>query len=52
MECDYLLECYVCPVDAALSGAVLGNIPAHLCEINKVLRKARQQLWEELENKE
>ncbi len=52
MECDDLLECYVCPVDAALSGAVLGNIPAHLCEINKVLRKARQQLWEELENKE
>lgn len=48
--CDDLLDCYVCPVDAALSGAVLGNIPAHLCEINKVLRKARQQLWKELEN--
>ena len=50
MECDDLLECYVCPVDAALSGAVLGNIPSHLCEINKVLRNAKLRLWEKLDH--
>jgi uncharacterized protein len=48
--CDELEECHICPVDAALSGAVIGNIPDHLCRVNRVLRKVGEELRQELES--
>ena len=51
MLCDEMEDCMVCPVDAAFSGAIMGNVPAHHCEINKIERRERRLFREELENK-
>jgi sulfatase maturation enzyme AslB (radical SAM superfamily) len=50
MLCDELEECMICPVDAAFSGAIMGNVPAHLCEINKIERRERELFRKELES--
>lgn len=50
MLCDEMEDCMICPVDAALSGAIMGNVPAHLCEINRIERKEREIFRKELEN--
>ena len=49
--CDELEECHVCPVDAALSGAVMGNIPDHLCRVNRTIRTVRDRFLKEIKEK-
>jgi sulfatase maturation enzyme AslB (radical SAM superfamily) len=47
-RCQELLECWVCPVNAAFSSSVLGEIPDWLCEINKIFIKEKKKFWENL----
>jgi sulfatase maturation enzyme AslB (radical SAM superfamily) len=49
MLCDDLESCVVCPMDAALSTAVIGQIPDWKCRMKKVIRHEKKLFWKELE---
>jgi sulfatase maturation enzyme AslB (radical SAM superfamily) len=45
MECFLCKECKncaVCPINAALSGAPIGQIPDHICEIKKIVIRGNE----------
>jgi len=46
--CDYLPECGICPIDAAFSGHPLGQVPAHLCEIKRILIDSKRRFRERI----
>jgi len=51
MECFLCKEhktCAVCPINAALSGGPIGQIPNHICEIQKIKRHAKEEFRKEL----
>jgi sulfatase maturation enzyme AslB (radical SAM superfamily) len=47
-RCLELEECWICPMNAALSSSILGKIPYWLCEINRIIRQVKKSFWEEL----
>ena len=46
--CSDLENCSVCPMVAALSGASIGEIPAYICEIQKIRRGELKKFREEI----
>jgi sulfatase maturation enzyme AslB (radical SAM superfamily) len=48
-SCKDIMDCVICPVDAALGGAILGKIPDWLCRIKKTLREERHLFLKQLE---
>lgn len=34
--CQYFEHCRVCPINAAFSGAEIGNIPDHICKLKRI----------------
>ncbi len=50
MLCPAMTECMVCPMEAALSGAVIGNVPDHVCRVKQIEKKERELFWKELES--
>lgn len=51
MECFLCKEhknCAVCPINAALSGVPIGQIPDHICEIQKIKRRVKEEFGKEL----
>ncbi len=47
--CAQLEKCMVCPVAAAFAGSVIGEIPAFVCEIQKIRIREKQKFWEEIQ---
>ncbi len=47
--CADLEVCQVCPINAALSGADIGEIPGWTCQITKIIRKEKKDFWQEVE---
>lgn len=45
--CEELESCAVCPINAALSGARLGEIPDHICKINKIKTREKKKFKKE-----
>lgn len=51
MECFLCKEhktCAVCPINAALAGVPIGQIPNHICEIQKIKRRTKEEFRKEL----
>jgi hypothetical protein len=51
MECFLCKEfknCAVCPINAALSSASIGQIPGHICEIHKIGMCEKENFRKEL----
>ncbi len=46
--CKEYKNCAVCPVNAALSGASIGQIPDHICEIQKIIIHEKENFRKEL----
>ena len=40
--CKKYKNCVVCPINAALSGASIGQIPDHICEIQKIVIREKE----------
>jgi len=40
--CKKYKNCAVCPINAALSGAPIGQIPNHICEIQKIVIREKE----------
>jgi hypothetical protein len=49
LVCSHLEDCSVCPAVAALSGASIGEIPPHMCTIQKIKMAERQKFWEKIQ---
>ena len=47
--CKEYKTCAVCPINAALSGASLGQIPPHICEIQKIRRREKEKFSEDIQ---
>ena len=47
--CKEFKNCAVCPINAAISGAPIGQIPAHLCEIQKIRRREKEKFSEDIQ---
>lgn len=45
--CSELENCSVCPISAAFSGNPLGEVPAYVCEIQKIKIKEKKKFREE-----
>jgi len=41
--CEYLLDCGICPMEAAFSGLPLGEVPSYLCRIQRIKSESRKQ---------
>ena len=50
MFCDEMMDCAVCPVDAALGSAFIGKIPDWVCRIRRISREERNRFHEELKS--
>ncbi len=48
--CKEHKACAVCPVNAALSGIPIGQIPNHICEIQKIIRRTKEEFRRELQS--
>lgn len=48
--CDDIRNCTICPMSAAYASGTLGKIPAWTCELHRIIRKARNNFWEEVQN--
>jgi sulfatase maturation enzyme AslB (radical SAM superfamily) len=46
--CKEYKNCAVCPINAALSGASLGQIPDHICAIQKIVIREKENFRKEL----
>ena len=46
--CKEYKNCVVCPINAALSGASLGQIPDHICAIQKIVIREKENFRKEL----
>lgn len=46
--CKEYKNCAVCPINAAFSGASIGQIPDHICEIQKVIIREKENFRKEL----
>jgi len=49
--CSNLEKCTVCPVAAAFTGSVIGEIPPFVCEIQKIRIREKQKFREEIHRK-
>lgn len=47
--CSNLEKCTVCPVAAAFTGSVIGEIPSFVCEIQKIRIREKQKFREEIQ---
>lgn len=43
--CEDLMECDVCPVDAAFTSGMIGKVPLWKCQAKKILRKEVKDFW-------
>ena len=43
--CSELESCTVCPVNAAFAGLPLGQVPEHICAVQKIRIKEREKFW-------
>jgi sulfatase maturation enzyme AslB (radical SAM superfamily) len=50
--CSNLEKCTVCPVAAAFTGSVIGEIPPFVCEIQKIRIREKQKFREEIRRKQ
>ncbi|UCC41741.1 MAG: hypothetical protein JSV96_05270 [Candidatus Aminicenantes bacterium] len=46
--CDKLENCGACPINAAFSGVRLGEIPSHICEIQKINIREKEKFKKEI----
>lgn len=47
--CKEFKNCAVCPINASLSGVPIGQIPEHICEIQKIKRREREKFREDIQ---
>lgn len=47
--CKEFKNCAVCPINAALSGAPIGQIPDHICEIQMIRRREKEKFSEDIQ---
>ncbi len=48
--CKEYKNCAVCPINAALSGTPIGQIPSHICEIQKIMTREKKLFREQRNN--
>jgi len=48
--CPDLKDCAVCPAEAAFSTNIIGMIPAHSCQLRKVIRRQVKEFWAAINN--
>lgn len=48
-KCENLMECGVCPIDAALTSSVIGKIPEWKCQSKKIFMKEKKLFWEAIQ---
>ena len=46
--CEELESCAVCPINAAFSGIRLGEVPDHICKIQKIIIREKEKFWKEI----
>jgi len=49
-QCDEMMDCAVCPVDAALGSSFIGKIPEWVCRIRRISREERNCFHEDLKS--
>ena len=47
--CGDILNCRVCPVNAAYTSSCLGEIPGWICSINRIMKRAREEFHQRIE---
>jgi sulfatase maturation enzyme AslB (radical SAM superfamily) len=48
--CEDLESCAVCPINAAFSGTPLGEVPDHICKIQKIIIREKKKLLSIIKN--
>ena len=48
--CKEYKNCAICPINAALSGTPIGQIPGHICEIQKIVTREKKLFREQRNN--
>jgi radical SAM protein with 4Fe4S-binding SPASM domain len=46
--CPYFEYCRICPINAALSGSEIGNIPEHICKLKRIEIDETNRFYKEL----
>jgi sulfatase maturation enzyme AslB (radical SAM superfamily) len=47
--CSNLEDCSICPMVAAFTGAVIGEIPSFVCAIKKIRMAEQKKFWEKIQ---
>lgn len=48
--CKEYKNCAICPINAALSGAPIGQVPEHICKIQKIITREKKLFIEQINN--
>ncbi len=46
-QCLDIIECKICPLEAAMSSHKIGEIPGWRCQAGKIIRRTNKQFWYE-----